>query len=170
MPVNVEIKAVVSDLAQLRKRVSKISGGPGKDSYQDDTFFCVPHGRLKLRISSTARPQLIYYHRPDLPSPKPSHYIISNIAQPSSMRAVLAESLGVIGQVRKHRTMFMIDNTRVHLDQVEGLGTYLEFEVMLSQSQSVDEGKQIALALMNKLGVDLATLVKGAYLDLLNSS
>jgi predicted adenylyl cyclase CyaB len=64
----------------------------------------------------------------------------------------------------------MIGTTRLHLDKIEGLGTYMELEVALNNRQSVENGKQIALDLMNKLGIDLSCLVKGAYLDLLNSS
>jgi predicted adenylyl cyclase CyaB len=170
MPTNIEIKAIVPGLGILRDKLEKICDGPGIESYQDDTFFAVPHGRLKLRTFLSAQAQLIYYHRHDSLFPKPSHYIVSEISDPSSMHALLAESLGVIGCVRKYRTLFMIDNTRVHLDEVEGLGSYVELEVVLTKNQSVREGKQIALDLMNKLDIDLSALVKGAYLDLINSS
>jgi predicted adenylyl cyclase CyaB len=170
MPTNVEIKARVLHLSRLKKKASELSQDPGQKCYQDDTFFYVPQGRLKLRISSTTKPQLIYYNRADIASPKPSHYVVSSISDPSLVRTVLCRSLGIIGRVQKHRTLYMIGTTRLHLDKIEGLGTYMELEVALNNRQSVENGKQIALDLMNKLGIDLSCLVKGAYLDLLNSS
>lgn len=45
------------------------------------------------------------------------------------IQAVLSDALGVKGEVRKERRLFMIGQTRVHLDQVEGLGHFMELEV-----------------------------------------
>ena len=170
MPTNVEIKASVSDLPALKKQVEKISDAPGEEIHQDDTFFSVPHGRLKLRVFSANSGELIYYKRGDTLDPKPSHYLISKTSDPVSLRAVLAASLDTVGQVRKRRTLFMVGNTRVHLDEVEDLGTYIELEVVLNKDTSTKDGKEIALALMNKLHIDPANLVKGAYIDMINAA
>jgi len=170
MPTNVEIKAKAPDLNNLRRLVSEISSSPAVEMDQDDTFFSVSSGRLKLRISSVSQAQLIYYHRHDSPLPKKSYYIVSEVHDPSSMRALLTESLGIIGRVRKHRTLYKIKNTRVHLDEIEGLGTYIELEVVLARGGLVEEGRLVALDLMSRLGIDVASLVSGAYLDLIRSS
>jgi len=132
MPINIEIKAVVADLPALRKRVERLSGTPGEGIYQEDTFFVVPHGRLKLRIFSPDHGELIYYERSDERDLKPSHYLISRTSDPASLLDLLAASLGIAGHVRKRRTLYMIGNTRVHLDEVEHLGTYMELEVVLA--------------------------------------
>ncbi|KAG8005463.1 hypothetical protein GBF38_001284, partial [Nibea albiflora] len=97
--------------------------------------------------------QLIFYERPDTDGPKLSRYSISPTSDPSSLRAVLSDALGVKGEVRKERRLFLIGQTRVHLDAVEGLGDYMELEV--------------AEDLMEKLGVSKESLVTGAYMDLL---
>lgn len=170
MPTNVEIKAMVTDLASFRKRVEMISDISGEEIYQNDTFFAVDHGRLKLRVLSQGHGELIFYDRSDTLGPKPSHYLLSRTSDPGSLREVLAASLGIIGQVRKHRTLFMIGNTRVHLDEVEKLGTYVELEVVLGKGESIEAGREIALALMHELRIEPADLVNGAYVDLINAA
>ncbi len=55
---------------------------------------------------------------------------------------------------------------RIHLDIVEGLGEFVELEVVLGADQSVQEGKTIAERLMASLGISSDDLVEGAYLDL----
>jgi predicted adenylyl cyclase CyaB len=170
MPTNVEIKAVVADLPVLRERVERISGIPGEEIYQEDTFFVVPQGRLKLRVFSLERGELIYYERTDARDPKPSHYLISRTSEPESLLDLLAASLGIAGHVRKHRTFYMIGNTRVHLDEVEHLGTYMELEVVLSAGELPKDGKETARKLMDELHIDPSDLVRGAYVDLINAT
>jgi predicted adenylyl cyclase CyaB len=75
---------------------------------------------------------------------------------------------GEIGRVRKHRTLYMVGRTRVHLDQVEGLGHFLELEVVLADGDTVEAGVQEARRIMAGLGVQSSQLVEGAYLDLLS--
>ena len=80
---------------------------------------------------------------------------------------MLAASLGVRGVVRKQRLLYLVGNTRIHLDQVEGLGDFLEFEVVLSENDTLEQGQSIATELMTKLGIEAADLIEGAYIDLL---
>ena len=170
MPTNVEIKAVIADLPALRRRVERISDTPGEEIYQEDTFFVVLHGWLKLRVLSPERGELIYYERTDARDPKPSFYLISRTSNPASLHAILAASLGIIGRVRKHRTLYLVGKTRVHLDEVEELGTYMELEVVLGAGESTKEGEEIARALMDELDIDPSDLVRGAYVDLINAA
>ncbi|XP_031671137.1 uncharacterized protein LOC109887153 isoform X3 [Oncorhynchus kisutch] len=84
-----------------------------------------------------------------------------------NLMTVLADSLGVKGEVRKERRLFLVGQTRVHLDSVEGLGHYMELEVVLREDQRPEEGEAIARSLMKELGVGDDSLVTGAYVDLL---
>ncbi|XP_036828544.1 uncharacterized protein LOC118947720 isoform X6 [Oncorhynchus mykiss] len=84
-----------------------------------------------------------------------------------NLMTVLADSLGVKGEVRKERRLFLVGQTRVHLDSVEGLGHYMELEVVLREDQRPEEGEAIARSLMKELGVGNDSLVTGAYVDLL---
>ena len=122
MAINVEIKARVKDIDALRDNVEvncdKFSGL----IEQEDIFFNVESGRLKLRILAADHGQLIFYQRPDRFGPKVSEYHISETAEPEKLKSVLSKALGIRGVVRKERHLYWIGQTRIHLDQVEGLG------------------------------------------------
>uniref|UniRef100_A0A3B4UP18 Si:ch211-156b7.4 n=1 Tax=Seriola dumerili TaxID=41447 RepID=A0A3B4UP18_SERDU len=167
MPSNVEIKAKVSDMTQFAEKASKLSQSEGTIIRQHDTFFNCSQGRLKLRDFMNGSGQLIFYERPDTDGPKLSRYSISPTNDPQSLRNVLSDALGVKGEVRKERRLFLIGQTRVHLDTVEGLGHYMELEVVMRPEQTVEEGQRVAEDLMQQLGVSQQSLVTGAYMDLL---
>lgn len=170
MPRNVEVKARVRDWPALSERVrAQASEGPTEID-QDDTFFACENGRLKLRAFSDGRGELIFYRRSDESGPKASFYVRTPTATPDSLRDTLSLAYGQSGRVRKHRTLFLIGRTRVHLDQVEGLGDFMELEVVLVEQEPPASGIAEAHRLMGSLGVSDADLVEGAYLDLLNPS
>ncbi|KAI9535746.1 hypothetical protein NQZ68_040866 [Dissostichus eleginoides] len=167
MPSNVEIKAKVSDPTRFAARAAELSQSEGTIIKQHDTFFNCTQGRLKLRDFMDESGQLIFYERPDTDGPKLSRYSISPTSDPPSLRTALSDALGVKGEVRKERRLFLIGQTRVHLDAVEGLGNYMELEVVMRPDQTVEDGQKLAEDLMEKLGVSKQSLVTGAYLDLL---
>ncbi|MCU7374952.1 class IV adenylate cyclase [Paucibacter sp. O1-1] len=171
MPANVEIKARISSVADLLPLAIAL----GDDEHpqlihQDDSFFSVPHGRLKLRVFGDGSGELIAYQRADADGPKLSDYMISPVTEPESMREALARACGLLGRVRKHRLLVLVGATRIHLDRVEGLGEFLEIEVVLQPGQSVADGDAEARGLMARLGVGPEALVSGAYLDLLRAA
>ncbi len=167
MPANIEIKARVRDFAALKRRAAEISDTPLEIIPQEDTFFNVSRGRLKLRQLAPQRGQLVYYERPDQDGPKRSNYQIFTTEDPENLKMTLAMALGVRGIVRKKRYLYLVGQTRIHLDEVEGLGEFIELEVVLRPEQTDAQGQAIAIDLMNKLGVREADLLEGAYMDLL---
>ncbi|XP_078534065.1 uncharacterized protein LOC144820521 [Lissotriton helveticus] len=167
MPSNVEIKARVQDRQLLMNRAQTLSSSDGETITQVDTFFIVPRGRLKLRDFKNGNGQLIFYERPDMDGPKLSNYSISSTADPTGLAAVLSDSLGVRGVVMKERRLFLVGQTRIHVDHVKGLGDFLELEVVLADGQSPEEGEVIAQSLMKELGIQPDSLITGAYIDLL---
>jgi predicted adenylyl cyclase CyaB len=167
MATNIEIKARVADPASLRQRVEALSDTAGELILQEDTFFHSPRGRLKLRVMAQDNGQLIYYERSDEAGPKRSDYLISVTHEPDSLKVVLSAALGVLGQVRKERWLYWAGHTRIHLDQVEGLGVFVELEVVLQPGQSPEEGQLAAEALIGQLGLQETDLIEGAYIDLL---
>jgi predicted adenylyl cyclase CyaB len=167
MPANIEIKAKVHDFELLRRRAEALSDVPVQVIPQEDTFFNVPAGRFKLRVLAADRAQIIFYSRPDSSGPKRSDYAIYETAEPETLKNVLALALGVRGAVRKTRYLYLAGQTRIHLDDVEGLGHFLELEVVLRPEQTDAEGQSIAAGLMVKLGVSDADLIEGAYMDIL---
>ena len=167
MPANIEIKARVRDFPDLRKRAEALSDTPVQVIPQEDTFFNAPRGRLKLRQLGPQHGQLVYYERDDAAGPKRSDYLLAETSDPSALKAALTAALGVRGVVRKTRYLYMVGQTRLHLDEVEGLGQFMELEVVMRPGQDDAEGQAIAHDLMTRLGVVEADLLEGAYMDLL---
>ena len=167
MPTNVEVKSRVTDLAPIRARIEPLADGPAQILDQEDIFFAAPDGRLKLRILADGSGELIHYHRGDIAGPKTSHYTIAPTTDPDALRAILSSVLGVLGVVRKRRRLYRVGQTRVHLDEVEGLGEFVELEVVLRPDQDEVEGIAIAHGLMAQLGIAEGELVDVAYIDLM---
>jgi adenylate cyclase class IV len=167
MARNIEIKAHVQDLAAVRSRAAAIASAPGEVIAQTDTFFVVPMGRLKVREFSDGSGELIAYARSSTPGPKESVYSIVRCAEAAALVRALEQALPVRGRVVKRRELFRSGRTRIHLDEVERLGTFLELEVVLRDDESMDAGEREALALMVTLGISMSALVPDAYIDLL---
>jgi len=167
---NIEIKARAADIEALRSRIAPLADHGPVELLQDDWFFFCAAGRLKLRVFSAGKGELIFYRRPDQPGPKESQYWIAPTAAPDSLRETLARACGVAGRVRKQRTLFLIGRTRVHLDRVEGLGDWLELEVVLEEHETPAAGIAEAEKLMAQLGIEAAQLVDGSYVDLAGRS
>jgi predicted adenylyl cyclase CyaB len=167
MARNIEIKARTPDLAALRKRVAAMSDSGPELLVQRDTFYAVPKGRLKLRQFGDGTAELIYYERPDKIGPKTSRYTRTKIADAASMRELLGQILETKAVVSKRREVFLADRTRIHLDEVDDLGTFMELEVTLTENEMDSDGQRTAFVLMERLGVRQEDLVEQAYVDLL---
>jgi predicted adenylyl cyclase CyaB len=170
MPANIEIKARARDFAEMQSRAERLSDSPVEVIAQEDIFFNVEKGRLKLRILAPDRGQLIYYTRPDQEGPKRSDYHIAHTSDPENLKRVLELACGIRGVVKKTRHLYLVGQTRLHLDDVEGLGQFMELEVVMREGQSDAEGQAIAEGLMASLGVERGDLLEGAYMDLLEKS
>ena len=170
MARNVEIKARIDNIEALLPLARDLADGPPEAIAQDDTFFTCANGRLKLRVFADGRGELIAYARPDAAGPTTSDYAIAPVADPEALRATLSRALGIGGRVIKQRTLLFVGRTRVHLDRVEGLGDFMELEVVLREGESADDGTAVARELLRALRVEAAQLVPGAYVDLLGQA
>jgi len=164
---NIEIKARVADLAAVEARAAALADQGPIDIAQDDTFFACPAGRLKLRELAPDRGQLIHYWRPDQGGPKLSDYVLAPTAEPAALREALTRAYGTAGRVRKQRRLYLAGRTRIHLDRVEGLGEFMELEVVLAPEDDLAGGEAEARRIMQALGISENDLVEGAYIDLL---
>lgn len=167
MARNIEIKARIESVEALEAKVAELADQGPTELLQDDTFFFCQRGRLKLRALSSTEGQLIFYQRANQAGPKESSFIISPTASPDSLREALSLGYGQAGRVRKHRTLYLVGRTRVHLDRVENLGHFLELEVVLSEGELSEPGLEEAHRLMASLGISPGQLLEGAYVDLL---
>lgn len=170
MARNIEIKARIDSVQALLPVAAALADAPEPVSIQqDDTFFTCAQGRLKLRQFDERHGELIHYHRPDAEGPKLSDYLVVPTDQPALLRDALARAWGTAGRVKKQRLLLMVGATRIHLDVVEGLGHFLELEVVLRDEQTEAEGEAIAQRLLRQLGIGPQQLLSGAYVDLLRA-
>jgi len=167
MPRNVEIKARLSDRDAVERRAAALADHGPTVIAQDDTFFRCDAGRLKLRAFADGAGELIFYQRADAEGPKESAYVRAPTTDPGATREALAGAYGVAGRVTKTRHLYLAGRTRIHLDAVDGLGDFLELEVVLADDEPAEAGVAEAHALMDALGVSADDLVATAYVDLL---
>lgn len=148
---NIEIKVRCPDLDLVRRRALDL-GARFEWTHRDrDTYFRVAYGRLKLRQSEgDETATLISYTRPDEVESRVSRYQLLTTHEPKTLRTMLADTLGVLTTVVKTRELLMFCSTRIHLDTVEGLGTFVELETVLggrSESEARAEHFQVVSAL-----------------------
>jgi predicted adenylyl cyclase CyaB len=167
MGVNIEIKARTRDLERQRQIARSLCDSGPELLEQTDTFFNVCAGRLKLREFASGQAELIHYERPDRTDPAKSSYVIVPVTEAGPLKGALAAALGVVGVVRKERHYYPVGQTRVHFDKIEGLGDFIELEVVLSAGQSQDEAVTMAHRLMQRLEIQDADLIECAYVDML---
>ncbi|HDX8352504.1 TPA: class IV adenylate cyclase [Aeromonas dhakensis] len=167
MPRNIEIKAKIESIELLLPKALAIADQGPVEIEQDDTFFRCDAGRLKLRTLSPSAGELIFYRRADQQGPKESFYQLTPTHEPGRLRETLSLAWGQIGRVQKKRTLLLLGRTRIHLDRVQGLGHFLELEVVLEEDEPLEAGMQEANDIMAQLGVEPSRLIEGAYLDLL---
>jgi adenylate cyclase class IV len=193
---NLELKVRCSDDAALDALVARARGGRAvyvRAMTQRDTYFVVPHGRLKLREwhldgppaderarggdadaeAGDAGATLIAYVRPDQSGSRLSDYLLSPVPDPTTMREALARALGVRVVVEKHRLLYHWGHTRIHFDRVAGLGAFVELETLLDRFPT-DQGESAAArehrAVIALLGLDTLPVIAGSYGDLLEEA
>ena len=137
---------------------------------QLDTYFQVPRGRLKLREQSPGDAQLIAYERADDRGNRESNYRIVAVPDPAEMKAVLAATLGVRVEVRKERHLYLFEGVRIHLDEVEGLGAFIEFEGVATAERSADAYEPMLVDLRRQFGIADADLLAVSYSDLVEAA
>ena len=91
------------------------------------------------------------------------------IVLPQIVKRICSAILGVKGVVRKRRTLYLIGETRVHLDQVEGLGDFIELEVPVPDEECAKGAEAVAAEMMEALSIGGGDLVSDAYVDLLGA-
>ncbi len=166
---NIEIKAKASALDRVREIAREIATENLGILSQTDTYFWCNQGRLKLRQIEDQPTQLIWYDRPDVDQPKGSDYSIIEIDNANSVKSALTELLGIRQVVCKKREVFLYQNVRIHLDEVQDLGTFIELEAVLDVGEEDHRGQSQVAWLCEKLGIDESDLLPCSYVDLLDS-
>ena len=189
MAENFEAKFACDDLDEVERRARSLGAAFAGELVQEDVYFRVPRGRLKLRIESAPEPraELIRYDRADSPQIRLSRYERTFVDDPSRTRQELTILHGEPRAiVRKRRRLYLVETTRIHVDQVEELGSFVEIEVVRPSGAGTDangpeetaaapfdawarEAEAFARRLAEGLNLDPARLQSRSYADLLES-
>jgi predicted adenylyl cyclase CyaB len=165
MPQNLELKARISSMSVAVRVARSLHMRSKGILHQRDVYYNVPYGRLKLRIINTCVAELIYYNRPDKKGRRYSDYCVLPISNPKLTNALCTAAFSQKVVVEKKRRLYLYKNARIHLDDVRGLGAFIEFEVL------VKYGKRQAQTLMKFLSaqfeIKCSATVAASYSDLL---
>ena len=172
--VNVELKARDHDPEATLERCRGLGAEDGGLLHQRDTYFTARHGRLKLRDEGSDGAALIAYGRPDRFEPTESTYVLAPVAETGAMTEALEYTLGPpLVVVSKRRHLFTWEGVRIHLDEVEDLGRFVEFEAVLDSGagdEAIAAAHEKVERLRSELKIADSDLVAGGYLDLLLDS
>jgi predicted adenylyl cyclase CyaB len=173
MAENIEIKARCGDLRKAARIARRLGARRLGVEWQRDTYFALSSerarrgARFKLRERKGGA-QLIPYVRPTDSAPKRSQYLIIPVRNPRTARALLSDILGVAAVVEKRRTIFLLDNVRIHLDRVRGLGTFIEFEAVVGKGRAARaQAQEQVKHLMSEFGISRADLLPLSYAEMM---
>lgn len=161
---NVEYKTRLASFDAVEARLRRLGATFAGTLGQRDTYFAVPSGRLKLREQGDGAELIAYQREEDAPSMH-SRYTLTAVTDPPAAIAALTDKHSVRGVVVKARRLWHFENARVHLDTVDGLGTFLEIEVVAPET--VDAGRATLTRLQGALDLDAAAAIRRSYIDLL---
>jgi len=167
MPTLIEIKARCQDPSEIRQILEKNNAKLKGIDHQVDTYFKVKKGRLKLREGNIEN-HLIHYFRGNQAGPKKSEVLLYKSTPDSSLKSILATSIGVLTVVDKKREIRFIDNVKFHIDVVEGLGNFIEIEA-IDMDGSISEAKLLEQCqfYIRLFGVKDEDLLENSYSDML---
>jgi len=161
---NIELKARLLDYARAQALCEELGAVHQGLLHQIDTYFSVPRGRLKHRHVIPGEDYLVFYERPDTREPRACDYHTTPATD--ALREILAAALGVMAVVNKKRDLWLWKNVRIHLDDVEQLGRFMEFEAVLSGEFDENEGFEKVARLRDAFELDEARLLETSYLDM----
>jgi homotetrameric cytidine deaminase len=166
--VNLELKAHDRDPDTTAARCLALGATDGGVLRQTDTYFVARRGRLKLRVEEGALGgELIAYRRDDATEAVKSGYMLAAVAAPEELAEALDAALGTVVVVSKRRHLFLWEGVRIHLDEVDGLGGFVEFEAVLPDAGDLATAHAKVDRLRTEFGIADDALVSVGYADLL---
>jgi adenylate cyclase class 2 len=167
MPRNIEIKVRVADLEAVRGRCVRFGASAHTVEEQTDRYYTLDGGRrVKLRAIRGGRAELIEYTRAEATGVRASDYSVTAVRDEAAGRCVVPSGRPLV-VVRKRREVWLWDNVRIHLDTVDGLGTFLELEAVVDERHDDAACRAQVATMMDALGLREAVLIRASYSDLL---
>lgn len=165
---NIELKISIDNFKETTNTLRNIGSHYDNVLHQTDVYYFCRNGRLKLRNINNKNFELIFYQRPDREIKKISNYQVLKI-EPNKfnfIESILDNALGRRIIVRKERKVWIYQNTRIHLDNVYGLGKFLELETIIEKI-NLNEAKREYNKVLKLLNLLKYKKYKESYSDLL---
>lgn len=162
---NFECKYELRDAELCRGVIARLGARHVATVRQTDTYFKVADGRLKRRESPGEPTEWIFYHRQDRIKPRLSHFTIYSEAE--ALARFGSRPLPVWVIVEKTRELWMKDQVRLHLDDVERLGRFFEIEALVTPRQHVGVAHGLVNDTVRALGPILGEPISLSYSDML---
>jgi len=166
MPRNLEFKAPIHTLESALGVCRRIGARKIGVLVQTDTYFNVRKGRLKLREINGEKFELIYYKRASLKGSRYSEFEVIPVIEADKVKNVCGALFGVKIVVKKTRTLFLCKNARIHIDAVNRLGRFVEFEVLVNHGKA--QARHLMDFLIREFSFSKTTSIAGSYADLLS--
>ena len=163
--LNVEYKAELRDLPLARTILKALRATPIAVLRQTDTYYRIGQGRLKKRECEGEPVEYIYYDRANRAAAKLSLFNVYSERQARERYGEQELPIWVV--VRKSRELFILDNVRIHLDRVDGLGDFIEFEAIVSKTHNVAKCHRDLAGLRERLGPAMGEAIGVSYSDLI---
>lgn len=164
---NIELKARLASRSVAESVCQSLEASYQGAIHQIDTYFQTSEGRLKLREATPGETELVYYERPDVAGPKGCDYRLETVSP--SIKEMLRRALGVVTVVDKVRQLYLWQNVRIHLDEVSGLGAFIEFEAVLGGGYDEADGFEKLRFLIEAFQIDDDAHEEFSYLELMRS-
>lgn len=164
MARNVELKARNPDPARSLRASLDLGAEDRGWLQQLDTYFKIPSGRLKLR-EQEGDAQLIYYERPDEAIERVSSYRIVPVQDAEGLKDALGAALGILVAVEKSRHLLIWRNVRIHLDEVPGLGSFIELEAVAEPDSDLSGEYRNVTQLRQTLHITDELILAAGYSD-----
>ena len=169
VPRNVEIKVRVADRAAARATAVRLGARPASVEVQIDRYYELVGGsRLKLRTVPGRPAELIRYRRPESAAVRASDYEVTPVRDAEARRCLVPKGHPLV-TVRKRREILLLDNVRIHLDEVDGLGTFLELEAVVDAAHDEVSCRRRMAEITAALGLREAEFLRTSYAELLRA-
>jgi len=106
---------------------------------------------------------LIQFERASEPQQRESRYRIIEVSDGATLRAALTAAIGICGVVAKRRHLLLWQSVRIHLDEVEQLGRFIELEAVAPPDSDLTHEHRLVAELRDALGITDERLVALGY-------
>jgi adenylate cyclase, class 2 len=170
VPRNIEVKVRVSGLARLRTAALAAGARSSGIESQTDRYYELDGGRrVKLRVRDGGSAELIRYDRPETGGVRASDYEVTPVRD-AAAGACLVPKDPPVSVVRKRREVLLIENVRIHLDEVDGLGTFLELEAVVDAAHDDAACRRQVATVLDALGLATAEPIRASYGELVRGA